>query len=162
MKKTFIISVVLVLLTLPTLLPYFNIKFFYTQDYIFIARLQQMSTVLFSGQFPVRWAPDLRYGEPIFNFYAPLPYYIGALVHFLGFDFIWTAKILFMLSAVLSAAAMYILVNHLFGKKAGLLAAVLYTYAPYKAVDMYVRGALSETWAFIFFSFIFFSSFIFF
>src|SRR3989344_1998649 len=158
MKKTFIISVVLVLLTLPTLLPYFNIKFFYTQDYIFIARLQQMSTVLFSGQFPVRWAPDLRYGEPIFNFYAPLPYYIGALVHFLGFDFIWTAKILFMLSAVLSAAAMYILVNHLFGKKAGLLAAVLYTYAPYKAVDMYVRGSLSETWAFIFFPLIFYTS----
>lgn len=146
------------MITLPTLLPYFNSKFFYTQDYIFIARLQQMSSALSSGQFPVRWAPDLRYGEPLFNFYAPLPYYVGAAVYLLGFNFIWVAKILFMLSSVLSAVAMYILANKLFGQKAGILAAVLYTYAPYRAVDMYVRGALSETWAFIFLPLIFYFS----
>ncbi len=117
-----------------------------------------MSAALFDGQFPVRWAPDLRYGEPIFNFYAPLPYYIGAIIHTLGFNIIWSAKILFILSAILSAAAMYILANRLFGRTAGILAAVLYTYAPYRAVDMYVRGSLSETWAFIFFPLIFYSS----
>ncbi|MDO8658736.1 MAG: hypothetical protein Q7K55_08395 [Candidatus Levybacteria bacterium] len=158
MKKTLVIPLVLILITLPTLLPFFNTKFFYTQDYIFIARLQQMSTALSSGQFPVRWAPDLRYGEPLFNYYAPLPYYAGAVIHLLGFNFIWVAKILFMLSAFLSAAAMYLLANYLFGKRAGLLAATLYVYAPYRAVDMYVRGALSETWAFIFLPLIFYSS----
>lgn len=158
MKKVLIIFGVLVLITLPTLLPFFNAKFFYTQDYIFIARLQQMSSALFSGQFPVRWAPDLRYGEPLFNFYAPLPYYIGAAISLLGFDFIWVAKILFMLSSILSATAMYILAGKLFGRRAGILAAVLYTYAPYRAVDIYVRGALSETWAFVFFPLIFYSS----
>lgn len=160
MKKFILTFFLLILITLPTLLPFLNRRFFYTQDYIFIARLQQMSTALFSGQFPVRWAPDLRYGEPIFNFYAPLPYYIGAVIHLLGFDFIWTAKILFILSGILSAAAMYILATRLFGYRAGILAAVLYTYAPYRAVDMYVRGSLSETWAFIFFPLIFYSSFI--
>ena len=156
--KKFTPFLVIILLILPTILPFFNSRFFYTQDYIFIARLQQMSTALSSGQFPVRWAPDLRFGEPLFNFYAPLPYYLGAVIHLLGFNFIWTAKILFMLSAIFSAIAMYILVNYLFGKKAGLLAAVLYTYAPYRAVDMYVRGSLSETWAFIFFPLIFYFS----
>lgn len=158
MSKPRIIILVLILLTLPTLLPFFNSRFFYTQDYIFIARLQQMSTALTFGQFPVRWAPDLRYGEPIFNFYTPLPYYIGAVIHNFGFDFIWAAKILFMLSAILSATAMYLFAKYLFGQKGGILAAVLYTYAPYKAVDMYVRGSLSETWAFIFFPLIFYSS----
>lgn len=157
MKKALIILGVLVLITLPTFLPYFNAKFFYTQDYIFIARLQQMSTSLSSGQFPVRWAPDLRYGEPIFNFYAPLPYYIGAIIHTLGLNFIWVAKILFILSSILSAVAIYILVNKLFGQRAAILAAFLYTYAPYRAVDMYVRGSLSETWAFVFFPLIFLS-----
>ncbi len=120
-----------------------------------------MSTALLSGQFPVRWAPDLRYGEPIFNFYAPLPYYIGAVIHQVGFNFLWTARMLFILSALLSAVAMYILANKLFGRDAGILAAILYTYAPYKAVDMYVRGSLSETWAFIFFPLIFYSSYVF-
>lgn len=158
MKKKLLIPVILILVTLPTLIPLFNSRFFYTQDYIFIARLNQMYTALLDGQFPVRWAPDLRYGEPIFNFYAPLPYYIGAVIHLLGFDFIWTAKILFMLSTILSAMAMYLLVNSLFDHRAGFLAAVLYTYAPYRAVDMYVRGSLSETWAFIFFPLIFYSS----
>lgn len=158
MKKSLIIVGLLVLLTLPTILPYFNAKFFYTQDYIFIARLQQMSTALLSGQFPVRWAPDLRYGEPVFDFYAALPYYIGTVIHLLGFNFIWVAKILFMLSSVLSAVTMYLLANKIFGQKAGILSAVLYTYAPYRAVDMYVRGALSETWAFVFFPLIFYTS----
>lgn len=158
MKKAFFILILLILLTLPTLLPFFNTKFFYTQDYIFIARLQQMSTALSLGQFPVRWAPDLRYGEPVFNFYNPLPYYIGAVIHGFGFDFIWTSKILFMISAMLSAVTMYLLAKYLFGQKAGILAAVLYVYAPYKAVDMYVRGSLSETWAFIFFPLIFLAS----
>lgn len=156
--KLLMVPLILIVLTLPTILPFFNGKFFYTQDHIFVARLQQMSIALASGQFPVRWAPDLRYGEPLFNFYAPLPYYIGALIHFFGVDFIWVAKILFMLSAILSAAAMYLLVNKLFGQRAGILAAVLYTYAPYRAVDMYVRGSLSETWAFVFLPLIFYTS----
>ena len=158
MKKSLIISAFLILIILPTLLPYFNAKFFYTQDYIFIAMLHQMSAALSSGQFPVRWASDLRYGEPIFNFYAPLPYYIGAVIHLLGFNFIWVAKILFILASILSAASMFVLANKLSGRKAGVLAAVLYTYAPYRAVDMYVRGSLSEIWAFIFFPLIFYSS----
>lgn len=158
MKKAFFVSLLLIVITLPTVLPFFGSKFFYTQDYIFIARLQQMSTALFQGQFPVRWAPDLRYGEPLFNFYAPLPYYLGTVIRLLGFNFIWVAKILFILSGLLSAVTMYILANKLFGKRAGILAAVLYTYAPYRAVDLYVRGSLSETWAFIFLPLIFYSS----
>lgn len=152
------IILILFFLTLPTLLPFFNSRFFYTQDYIFIARLHQMSTALADGQFPVRWAPDLRFGEPIFNFYAPLPYYIGALIHRLGFNFLWTAKTLFILSSILSALTMYIFIRELFGKKAGILASILYTCAPYRAVDIYVRGSLSETWAFIFFPLIFYAS----
>lgn len=158
MKKALAIFLALFLITLPALLPFFNTKFFYTQDYIFIARLNQMSAALSDGHFPVRWVPDLRFGEPTFNYYAPLPYYIGALIHVLGFDFIWTAKILFILSTLLSAIAVYIFTQKLFGQKGALLAAVLYTYAPYRAVDLYVRGALSEAFSFIFFPLIFYSS----
>ena len=147
-----------ILITLPTVLPFFNTRFFYTQDHIFIARLNQMSAALSDGHFPVRWAPDLRYGEPIYNFYAPLPYYFGALIHTLGFNFIWVSKILFILSSILSALTMYVFARLLFSKKGAFLATVLYVYAPYRAVDLYVRGALSETWAFVFFPLIFYAS----
>lgn len=157
MNQTRIILLI-ILITLPTLTPFFNNRFFYTQDHIFIARLHQMSTALSDGHFPVRWAADLRYGEPIFNFYAPLPYYLGALIRLLGFNFIWVAKILFILSSILSALTMYLFCQKLFSKKGAFLASLLYTYAPYRAVDIYVRGALSEVWAFVFFPLIFYSS----
>lgn len=158
--KLFLTLLILTAITLPTLFPFFNSNFFYTQDHIFIARLHQMSTALMDGHFPVRWSPDLRFGEPLFNFYAPLPYYIGALVKLLGFNYIWVAKILFILSSLLSAITMYIFCRKIFNTKASLLAAILYTYAPYRAVDLYVRGALSEAWAFIFFPLIFYISYL--
>lgn len=158
MKKFFLKISLLILITLPTILPFFNSRFFYTQDYIFIARLNQMSAALSDGHFPVRWAPDLRFGEPTFNYYAPLPYYIGAAIHFFGLDFIRTAKALFILSSLFSALAMYLFAGKLFGEKGAILATILYTYAPYRAVDLYVRGALSESFAFIFFPLIFYAS----
>jgi hypothetical protein len=46
---------------------------------------------------------------------------------------------------------MYFLVSELFGGWSGFIAGLLYTYIPYKAVEVYVRGALSEFWAQIFF-----------
>ncbi len=155
MKKTLLI---LALITFPSLFPFFNPQFFYTQDHIFIARLQQMSTALSDGHFPVRWAADLRFGEPLFNFYASLPYYLGALIKLLGFNYIWVAKILFILSSFLSALTMYIFCRKLFSQKSSFLAVAFYIWAPYRAVDLYVRGALSEAFAFIFFPLIFYAS----
>ena len=127
MKK---IILILFLITIPSLLPYFNSRFFYTQDYIFIARLHQITTALSDGQFPVRWATDLRFGEPIFNFYASLPFYIGFVIKSLGFSYIWTAKILFMLSSLLSAFTMFVFVRKLFSEKAAYFSAAIYIWAP--------------------------------
>jgi len=50
---------------------------------------------------------------------------------------------------------MFTLVESLIGTFPGLIASLLYTYIPYKAVEVYVRGALSEFWAQIFFPLIF-------
>lgn len=160
MKKAFLTLLILTLITLPTLIPFFNSQFFYTQDHIFIARLHQMSTAFNDGHFPVRWASDLRFGEPIFNFYGPLPYYLGVLLKLFGFNFIWVAKILFILSSILSAITIFIFLRKLFSSEAAFLGTALYIYAPYRAVDLYVRGALSEAWAFVFFPLIFYTSFL--
>lgn len=157
MKPKFVF-LILLLIVLPTIIPFFNSRFFYTQDYIYIARQQQMDTVLSDGQFPARWAPDLRFGEPIFNFYASLPFYLGTLIHLFGANVIWTSKILFMIASILSAITMYIFLQKMFGQKGAFLGTLLYTYAPYRAVDIYVRGAISEAWAFVFFPLIFYSS----
>lgn len=147
--------ILLLILCLPVLLPFFKPGFFPTHDYIYVARVQQLDFSLKSGHFPVRWTPDFRYGEALFNFYAPLPYYVGSLIHTVGVNFLTTTKILFALSFVLSALSMYFFGKDVFGKMAGFVAAVFYLYAPYRSVDVYVRGALSESWAFVFLPLIF-------
>jgi hypothetical protein len=76
---------------------------------------------------------------------------LGAALHRVGIQYIDTVKILFILGYVLSAITMFILVESMFGTWSGLISSLLYTYIPYKAVEVYVRGALSEFWAQIFF-----------
>ncbi|MDO8619208.1 MAG: 6-pyruvoyl-tetrahydropterin synthase-related protein [Candidatus Daviesbacteria bacterium] len=156
-RERYILLLIFVLV-LPALTALTQPGFFPTQDYIYVARIYQMNVALHDGQFPVRWAPDFRYGEPLFNFYAPLPYYVGSLVKDLGFSYLDTAKILYGLGFLLSGLAMYFLSREFFGKIGALLSAILYIYAPYHSVDVYVRGALSESWALIFFPLIFLAS----
>ena len=140
-----------VLLAIPACLAFFHKGFFPTHDYIYVARIQQMFEALKVGQFPVRWASGFRYGEPLYNFYAPLVYYLGALVHTFGFSFLTTAKILYALSFILSGLAMFYLARKFLPKLGSLAIAALYVYAPYRSVDTYVRGAISEAWTFVFF-----------
>jgi len=140
-----------VILVIPACLAFFHQGFFPTHDYIYVARIQQMFEALRNIQFPVRWVSGFRYGEPLFNFYAPLPYYLGALVHLLGFTYLTTAKILYSLSFVLSGITMFYLAKKFLGNWASLAVSTLYVYAPYRSVDTYVRGAMSEAWTFVFF-----------
>jgi len=149
------IVVFLFLLTIPSFIAIVRKYFFPVQDYVFLTRIYEMQKALFSGQFPVRWVSGLRYGEPLFNYYAPLPYYIGGLSVGLGLNLFSTVKLLLVASLFLSALAMYFLGKELFGKYGGIVSAVLYTYAPYRALDIYVRGAFSEIWTFVLYPLIF-------
>lgn len=105
-------------------------------------------------QLPCRWAPDAAfgYGEPLFNFYTQMPYLFGEIFHLLGFQIIDSVKIIFLLTIVLSGIGMYLLANQLWkNKSAAILSSVLYMYAPYRALDVWVRAALPEAMAFIIF-----------
>lgn len=110
-------------------------------------------------QIPCRWAPDsgYDYGEPMFNFYTQLPYGVGEVFRILGFSVIDTIKILFSLSLILSFISMFWLSRQLWNNNwAGILSGLVYVYAPYRAVDVFVRGALPEAFSFIFFPLIVF------
>ncbi len=110
------------------------------------SRIDQMTKALSNGQFPVRLVGDLGYGfgYPLFNFYAPFPYYAGAIFNLAGFDVISSTKIMFGIGILLSGVTMFFLVREIAGVTGGMVSAVLYMYAPYHAVDIYVRGAVGE------------------
>ena len=108
-------------------------------------------------QIPCRWVPDMgySYGYPLFNFYPPLPYYIGQVVHWFGFSFTETVKVLGIMVFAVSAITMYLLAAEFFGSLGGMLAAMIYLYAPYHSVDFYVRAAVNESWAMVWFPLIY-------
>jgi len=117
-----------------------------------IVRLAQLDKSLSFGQFPVRWVEDLGfgYGYPLFNFYPPLVYYLGEVFHLgLGASFITSVKLVWLVALVGSGIAMYFLAKEFFGELGGLVSALFYLYAPYHAVDAYVRGALAELFSFV-------------
>src|SRR5690606_30776684 len=80
----------------------------------------------------------------------PLVYYTGELFHLLlGLSYIDSMKIVFGISFVGAALTMYVWSKKHFGAVPAVVAALFYTYAPYRAVDAYVRGALAESFAFV-------------
>lgn len=116
-----------------------------------VIRLVAFFDTLKTGQFPVRflWNLNHGFGYPVTNFLYPLPFYFGSVIHLIGFGFIDSIKILFTFSFILSAFFMYKLVMGEFNRWAGIAAAVFYCYAPYRIFDVYTRGSLGETFAFI-------------
>ncbi|MGB6882106.1 MAG: hypothetical protein WBD86_02305, partial [Microgenomates group bacterium] len=53
---------------------------------------------------------------------------------------------------------MYLLAKEFFGRLGGVLSSIFYIWAPYYAVDVYVRGAMNEAWALAWFPLIFWTS----
>ena len=104
-----------------------------------------------------RWGPDwgFGYGYPFWNIYAPLAYYVGELAVLLGFEYTTAIKLVFALSILGSAASMYLFVRRLLGTAGGLVASLIYVYAPYHLFDLYVRAALAESFAFVFIPLVF-------
>ncbi|MEK9178506.1 MAG: 6-pyruvoyl-tetrahydropterin synthase-related protein [Patescibacteria group bacterium] len=117
-----------------------------------VARIANFYQNLSEGNLIPRWAGNLNwgYGHPVLMFLYPLPSYFASFFHFLGFSFIDSVKLVFAVSFILSGFTMYLWVREFLGKEAGVASSVLYLFAPYRFVDLYVRGAIGEHVAFIF------------
>lgn len=132
--------------------PLFIPGFFPMHDDTQVARVFEMGKALRDGMFPVRWVSDLGYGYgyPIFNFYAPLAYYFGGLLTLFGLDALVATKAMFAFGILLSGVFMYFLAREFWGEAGGIVSSLFYVYAPYHAVDIYVRGDVGEFWAYAF------------
>ena len=151
------ILVVLIISILAARRLLFERGYFVMHDDLQMMRQLEMEKCFLDGQIPCRWVPDMGFGFgfPLFNYYPPLPYLVGEAFRIIGFSFVETIKLTFELSLILSGISMYFLAKEFFGKIGGVLASGFYVWAPYRAVDIFVRGAMNESWAFILFPLIF-------
>lgn len=153
MLKRLLPLLILFVLIIPFVVPLFHPGYFVTDDGDWmVIRLSAFHQALRSGQFPVRFLPTLNhgYGYPVLDFLYPLPFYIGEIIHLLGFSFLNSIKLLFVLSFVLSAWTMYLFAEKKWGRASGIMAGLFYALAPYRLYDVYTRGSIGEAVAFIF------------
>ncbi len=123
-----------------------------TDAELHIYRLAELSRLFRAGEFFPRWAPNFYYGYgyPIFNYYAPLTYYLG-----LGIDFmpvlgpVAAVKGLFIIGLLGAGLGIYGYVRDIWGRAAGVVAAATYVYSPYMVyIDPQARGDLAEAFSF--------------
>lgn len=140
------------LLALPTYQVLIQPGYFPMHDDQQVVRLHLLDQALTSGQFPVHWVDGLGFGfgYPLFIFYPPLIYYLGEAIHVLTqISFVASVKVIFGLSLPLSVISMYYWLRQTWGRIPAWVGALAYLYLPYRAVDVYVRGAMAEAFAFV-------------
>ena len=122
-----------------------------TDAELHVFRLHELGQLVGGGEFYPRWAPNFYhgYGYPIFNYYAPLTYYLGLLVErWPAFDAVAGVKFVFVLGLLAAAVGMYGFVRDNWGRGAGYVATAVYLYAPYvQYIDPHARGVLPESFS---------------
>src|SRR3989338_9768535 len=141
------------IITCALLWPLLAAPYFTHHDDLQIIRLYEMNKCIQDLQIPCRWVPDVGglYGYPLFNYYAPLPYYFGEIIYLLSGCLIFSSKVMFAISFIGAFLFMYLFARKFWGELGGSLSAIFYSLAPYHALDFYVRGAMGEMWALMFF-----------
>lgn len=156
----------LLLLCLPMLGPLFASGYFYEahdgRHSVFYPI--QFDASLRSGSLWPRWAMHhlQGYGYPTFIILAPAGFYLVEFFVLLGAGFTTAAKLAWAAGVLLSAWGMYRLLLEWLGaprrenvhgldgwRLAAVAGSVLYVYAPYRLLDIYVRGALNESLLFL-------------
>ncbi len=134
---------------------------FYTSHdgFTHTARIAAYNKILNDRQFPPRWAADLNgtLGSPIFVYSYSLPYFLGSVIHNAGFPYQDSFRMVMGLSFILGSIGMYLWLKTKYGVLPGLTAAIFYMYVPYRFLNLYVRAAYAESFAYAILPFIFLS-----
>ncbi len=149
--------ILLLILIIPAFVALLKPGYYNMHDDMQMIRQLELEKCIKDGQIPCRWSPDLgyEYGYPLFNFYPPLPYIVGQVFRTLGFSFMWSVKLTALLQFILAAVFMYLFALSLLPSWYALIASLFYVYAPYRAINIYIRAAMNEAWANVFFPLIF-------
>lgn len=114
-----------------------------------VIRFFEFDKTFRDGNFYPRWASDLNngFGVPLFNYVYPLPNYVALFFHSIGFSFIDSFKLNLFFATIFGSIFSYLWAKEFWGKLGGFTTSVLYTFAPYHSLDIFIRGSVGEVWA---------------
>lgn len=115
-------------------------------------RLVAFHDALNEGYIRPRWLGEvaLGFGAPIFLFNYFLPYYLIDLIYRVTGLVNLSGQIYGAITLIGSFLAMFLVATKLWGKKAGIVAATVYTWAPYHLSSIYLYEGWGEMAGFIF------------
>ena len=149
--------IILIIITALAIVGLLNNQYFTIHDDQHIARLYLLDQAIRQGSLYPRWVGSLgfNFGYPLFNFYPPLIYYVAEFFHLIGFNLLWSLKLMIVTGSFFSSIGIYLLGKRFFDKKTGLLAATLFTFFFYRGITIYIRGAWAEFFAMSILPFVF-------
>lgn len=111
-----------------------------------LIRFYEFGKMLAGGHLFPRWAPGLNsgYGVPLFNFFYPLPNYVGSFFHFFGWSLADAFRLTLALGYILAVSASYVWLKRLYGVFPAVLGSIVGAFTPYWFVDIFVRGSVGE------------------
>lgn len=151
--KKHLFIVLIIVISIPSFFRMLKPGIYSMQDFHYF-RLVEYGKCLKDLQLPCRWSTGsaLGFGEPLFVFYGQVSYFLGQIFRLFGFSNITSLKLLFITSIIGSGISMYFLSKRIWKSNfAGFVSALIFMYAPYRAVDVWVRGALPEALSFVIF-----------
>lgn len=111
-----------------------------------ILRTLLLERALAGGDWFARYFPELAlgYGAPLLSYYAPLTYYATALLGWLGLGLSHAYQAVLALALAFGGFGAATWAGAWYGRRARLVAGVLWAAAPYVLYNVYTRGAGPE------------------
>ena len=134
-------------ITLPTVVPLLRPGLpDAANKFVHLLRVVQLDLLIRDGYLLPRWAPDIGYGWgfPVFNYYAPLSYYVLELFHVLGLSLDNGLKLFLMIAAAAYAVGGYLWARTIMPAGPALVAATANLYAPARFFESYRSHSLGQ------------------
>lgn len=152
-RSYWIAILILLLFIIPAVLPLFTSYVPGTADGLAHKfRLVDFEQSIAEGHLRPRWlsAQALGYGAPVNLFIYLFPYYFIAFFNTAGYSINVSTQIFEAATILLSGLFMFLLVRKLWDTKAALAAGVVYAWAPYHLLSIYLYEGWGEMGAFVF------------
>lgn len=126
-----------------------NDRMFVTHDTSQPARIVEFIHNLEQGNIPPRISPEFsfRMGWPLYTMYAPFAYWIAALIKLITrLDIIDTLRMSYLTLLTTGLVGSFLFLRRHHSIAASCLGAALYASSSYIATNIFIRGALAESW----------------